>query len=554
MHNDHAEIKHQNNLDTRRPIDGALLLLITALILGSALRFLPNITNGFPTLDGGMFYVMTRDLQAHHFLLPKFTSYNHINIPFMYPPLGFYFAAILSLLTPASDGLWIYLYIPPLLSAISIFAFYKLAKELLRSDVPASLATLVFALTSRSYFWDVMGGGITRALGKLFLLLMMQQAIHFFYQLHQSQQSARTKNDPLKPLENSEAPPLKNILLIILFGSGVILSHPAATLHAVAAGVLIFLFYGRSIRGLISAAWIGASIALLSMPWVASIALSQYGLEPFIHASQTSKQSIGNILNFLNYYSPTNYLALPLLILICFGIWQSFKQRDYFIMTWIALIYVIDSRGPEFVAPIAESLLAGLGLLGLLKWIHRLDTPQDKDIVAGRLSQAIVLTLTLYFMFTATFGGFQLINSSLKPADLELIHWVNTNIEKNKAFLLTTGHQYSMSDPLQEWFPALTDQHSVATLQGMEWTQGDNFFPWLEQLATVQQCASIECVENWRTRNSVRYDYLIVTNPDDADLSESAVALRSLTNSALNSNTYMLIHKTQNFRIFKFIE
>ncbi len=52
----------------------------------------------FPTAkvnDGGFFFSMTRDLEASNFRIPAFTTYNGGHIPFAYPPLGFYLAAIL---------------------------------------------------------------------------------------------------------------------------------------------------------------------------------------------------------------------------------------------------------------------------------------------------------------------------------------------------------------------------------------------------------------------------------------------------------------------------
>src|SRR5258706_5225243 len=539
-----------------RKLNNSHLLLITALVLGAIFRFWPSVTNGFPTLDGGMFYVMARELRANHFILPQFTTYNHENIPYAYPPLGFYLAALLSLLTPTSE-LWIFLYIPALISMVSIFAFYKLAKEVFCSDMPASLATLVFALSSRAFLWEVMGGGITRSLGKLFLLLMMWQAVHLFHALQQSMHSYQISNDYPKLSEKyiaSEETLLnKHTLLVIIFGAGVILSHPPAALHAVLGGLLIFIFHGRSIRSLMASLWICVGIVLLATPWL-NDAISPHGIQPFVYAAQTSKHSLENYLTILNLYIPTTYIIIPTLFFLYLGLWYSLKRHEYFIITWIVIIYMIDTRGAEFVAPLAESMLTGVGIFGFLTWIDRSKNKPDNNITMGRLSQIVMIILTLYFTLTATSGDFQLLNSSLKPEDLNMIGWVNNNIDKNKSFLLITGHKFSMSDPLQEWFPALTDQHSIATLQGMEWIKGANFFPWLEQLTLVQQCTNIGCVDNWRTHNNVRYDYLIVTDPKDADSNESAISLRSLLNSMSNSDAHVLIHQSPNSLIFKFIK
>ncbi|HTE83970.1 MAG TPA: hypothetical protein VK821_04495, partial [Dehalococcoidia bacterium] len=75
---------------------GDLLAVLAAVALGFLVRWRYIAVADFPLNDGGMFYVMTRELQRSHYLLPAFTSYNGAHIPFAYPPLGFYLAGLLS--------------------------------------------------------------------------------------------------------------------------------------------------------------------------------------------------------------------------------------------------------------------------------------------------------------------------------------------------------------------------------------------------------------------------------------------------------------------------
>ena len=72
-----------------RKLDFPTLLLFVALLFGAIVRFYPAISNGFPLNDGGMFYTMVQDLKANGYALPQFTTYNHADIPFTYPPFGF---------------------------------------------------------------------------------------------------------------------------------------------------------------------------------------------------------------------------------------------------------------------------------------------------------------------------------------------------------------------------------------------------------------------------------------------------------------------------------
>ena len=72
------------------------LIAFLAVLLGAFLYLYPPYLAGFPINDGGLFYTMMRAIQANGFRLPETIHYNGLNIPFAYPPLGFYVGAALS--------------------------------------------------------------------------------------------------------------------------------------------------------------------------------------------------------------------------------------------------------------------------------------------------------------------------------------------------------------------------------------------------------------------------------------------------------------------------
>ena len=509
-----------------RKLDWSALLLFTALLFGAVVRFWPAITNGFPLNDGGMFYTMIRDLKANHFILPQFTSYNHADIPFAYPPLGFYIAASFSALLHVSE-LQVLLWLPALVNTISIFIFYKLAEQVLSSRIYAALAVMIYALSPRAFLWQVMGGGITRAFGILFLLLMLWQAVQVF------KEYTHTK-----------------FVFTVLFGAGAVLSHPQTALHAALGGGLIFAFYGRNKRGFISALWIGLGVALLSAPWWGMV-LSRYGLQPFISAGQTSQRTLESYLGALKFDGLGDYLFIPTLLFAIVGAWMMFKQQEFFLITWAILAYLVDPRGGEGIALLSLSMLAGMGLLKLSAWIGRSDGEQAEALFMKRGVQFLLFGFIFYSVMAASIFDFQLVNTSLKSADLEMIDWVKSNIPEEKTFLLATGREFSMSDPMQEWFPALTNQYSATTIQGLEWTHGESFFPWYDQLIVFQHCVDVNCVSEWSTRNGVDYDYLIVTIPPENDESESAISLRSLVVSTRSSALHVLVYESENALVFE---
>ncbi len=509
----------------RKP-DWPALFLFAALLFGAVVRFLPAILNGFPLNDGGMFHVMMRDLKAGHYLLPQFTTYNFGDIPFAYPPLGFYIAASLSSLIPAPDP-WVFLWLPALVNTISIVVFYKLAEQMLSSRMFASLAVLVYALSPRAFLWQVMGGGITRAFGMLFLLLMMWQIVQLFRDYTH-----------------------KKLVLTILFGAGAVLSHPQTALHAALGGALIFIFYGRNRRGVLSAAVTGLGVGLLTAPWW-GLVFSRHGIGPFISAGQTSQRTLESYLAIFKFEGLGDYLFLPTLLLALVGVWTTSKQREFFLVTWVVLAYLVDPRGGEGIALLSLSMLAGVGLHKLSVWMSRSDGAQDEGLLQKRGIQTLLFGLLIYFVLVASIFDLQLVNTSLKPADLQMIEWVNVNVTEEKTFLLASGREFSMSDPLQEWFPALTGQYSATTMQGLEWTLGERFFPWYDEVIAFQHCADVQCVSEWSTRNHVDYDYLIVMILPENDQRELANSVRSLGTSARTSALHLLIYESETALVFE---
>jgi len=507
-----------------RKFDLPALLFFSALIFGAIVRFYPVFTSGFPLNDGGMFYTMTQDLKANNFSLPDSTTYNHADIPFAYPPLGFYVAALLSTLVPGSD-LIIFRFLPAFINSLSIPAFYLFAKEFLGSRPLASAATLIYALLPHSFVWQVMGGGVTRSFGMLFLLLMLRQATLLF-----------------KKYE------LKYLLFAMLFGAGAVVSHPQTALHAALGGGLLFFFYGRNKRGLISAILFALGVALLSAPWWGTV-LTRHGLEPFLSAGGTSPRSVDAYISLVRFESLEDYLAFPVVLLALVGVFFS-KYRTIdkgFLATWAWLALVIDPRGAEGIALLAFTLLAGPGWIRLSAWLSHMDGNQTEAVMMKRSSLALLLGLFVFLLLGASVFDFQLVNTSLKAADLELIEWTQANLPERKTFALATGIEFSMSDPLQEWFPALTGQKSLTTMQGLEWTLGEKFFPWYDELIAFQHCEDAACVENWRTRNQVDYDYLIVLKPKDTEKS----VLKNLGKSLRGAEGFALVHETEDAMIFE---
>src|SRR5215216_870007 len=249
------------------------LIFIFAIVLGAIMRFNPTLLAGFPVSDGGMFAVMVEDLKASHYLLPAFTSYNHSNIPFAYPPLGFYFGRIASDLFELR-ALEALRWIPPLFASLSIPAFYLLARRLLNNKYHASIAALFFALMPRALSWFVSGGGLTRSPGQFFMLLTLVTVVRLYQ-------------------ENNRI----DVLWSGLFAGLTVMSHPEAAIHMIASVIFLWAMLGRSRKSFMDSVGVAIITLISSSPWWLTI-IRYHGLDPLLSALQTGQKTAA-VLNLL---------------------------------------------------------------------------------------------------------------------------------------------------------------------------------------------------------------------------------------------------------------
>jgi hypothetical protein len=159
--------KHNTRLFT-------LITLAAICLLGGFVRFVHVINLDFPLNDGGPFYLMMQELQEASYTLPIFTAYNQMDIPFSYPPLGFYLGAGIGDLLKV-DLLDVLRLLPAFISTLTIPAFFNFSQRIFKDDQQVLAATFGFAFLPTSFDWLIVGGGLTRALGYLFAILTLGQ-------------------------------------------------------------------------------------------------------------------------------------------------------------------------------------------------------------------------------------------------------------------------------------------------------------------------------------------------------------------------------------------
>ena len=489
-----------------KTLDWPSLLLLVAILFGGLVRFMPALMTHFPLNDGGMFYDMTRDLQANHYLLPATTHYNGLNLPYAYPPFGFYAASLLSdlLRIPLLD---LFLWLPALVAAFSIPAFYLLAHALLPDDLHAALAALFFALTPGGYDWPVMGGGVTRAFGLLFMML----ALYFVLRLFQTGA-------------------WKNSFPAILFSAFAVLSHPEVGIQTAGACIVLWLFYGRSWRGVLQAFLVGIGVALVTAPWWGTV-IAANGLAPFLSAIQTGEHSSVSWLSLLAGLFTTSEFLPILLILRLAGLFYAVWKRQFIFIALIFVPALVDPRSAATVSYLVLSMLSAYAFLDVWPFIvKKLRGVEVPPFLAQRGGTIALFGLLFFLFLECGLNNYRLINTTLTAASRQAMTWVKQNIPAGENFYLITTAPYSMSDPVQEWFPTLTGQHSQTTLQGLEWSLGGNFNTRLNDLVELQTCADLACVEAWSAHTGLDFDaiwvsvYSLRANPQKAAQTTSLVA------------------------------
>ncbi len=508
----------------RREASFTVFLLLLAVLFGAYVRLVIPLQSKFPVLDGGLFYTMMRDLLASDFRLPLSTSYNHLDIPFAYPPLPFYLATIVYRALDL-DLLELLRWLPAFFSLLTLPAFFLLMRELLNSAPQAALATLLFALLPRSYEWLVMGGGITRAPGMLFFLLFLWMCYRTF---------ARRER--------------KAALWAAILGGLTLLSHPERALHAAVSGLLFWLWLDRSWAGTRRALAIGGGTLLVSAPWW-GIVIARYGVGTLAQGAQAAgdRWLFWAPLLQLNF---TDEMAPVLAFLAVFGMFVAWKFGKSLLAIWFLLIFLTDPRSAPHVISVQVALLATLSLNEVLFPALGNASADWRVIFLERRGKVFFGYFLLLLLFNAQWNVLQVQKLVLSEADRQALTWVAQHTPSEARFLVLDWQETPTLSPLQEWFPALSARMDIVTLQGREWLPGEaHFKARMEAYEALYSCLYEQpfCLEQWAAQHGETFDYVYLSQrlPNGERQSSClADALRA-------SQAYRLIYETPDVLIFE---
>ncbi|MFN8385542.1 MAG: glycosyltransferase family 39 protein [Anaerolineales bacterium] len=472
----------------KKPItrdEWGMLILILACGVGAYVRFSPTMLAGFAINDGGMFAVMVDDLRANHFILPAFTTYNHLNIPYAYPPLGFYFGAIASLIF-GLDSTQVVRWVPAFFATLSIPAFYFLALQLLKNKFHAAVSTFFFALMPRALSWFVMGGGLTRSPGQFFMLLTLAAVIRLYEKDRRS-----------------------DIFLAGIFGGLAVMSHPEAAVHTFVSAIFLWLMLSRTRKSFVQSLFVGLIVAIVSAPWWASV-ISNHGMAPLLSGAATGSK-FAAVFNLLFFVFTEESYATVIAVLGLIGIAHRLIRRDFLLPLWMAIPFFIEGRSAAGPAAIPLAMLAALGLVEVILPAIQ-PAPSKKEAEVSSTERNVFIYLILYLIFSTSQFGIQLAAATLYPPDEEAMRWARENTPDDSRFLVLTGTTSVSCDSVMEWFPAISGRKSLFTVQGTEWTKGAGFNEYVRSTYTVQEClanSDVACLDESVDRAD--YDYIYVS-------------------------------------------
>lgn len=425
-----------------------ILLVSLIMILSFFIRypFLQQ-SNKMPINDGGMFYVMTNELIENHFSIPKVTEYNHSSIPYTYPPLAFYCAGLLHTAFGV-DVLDVERVLPLIFNLAGILFFYWLAKELLQGKGQALVATIAFSISSTSFEWLIMGGGLARSPAYAFSILALYLLLHGI------------KNHRWKFVIAA------GIICGLTFGFHIETGYFTFILF-----IFTILYYARNRFGILALISSIVLCALLYGP-LFLMAVLQNGLQPYFYAMRGGAfnllYSLGFLLKF-DFFDTTPFIDVAG-VLAFIGLFFMLKKKNFYVPVWLLLVCVFEARSSSRFGVIPVSILFSYAVYELI--ISRLPKTEflfHQPLFSSNNVIALLCSLPVFLSVPAIYVNESPLLNSLTTADQQAMQWVKASTPATSNFAVIPA-TYWHADMVSEWFPALTDRASVLTVQGTEWT------------------------------------------------------------------------------------
>jgi hypothetical protein len=449
---------------TDEPLPRRFVVLLLGLVLAAmvGVRVYLIISTDFPLNDGGLFLEFIRSNAAAFPGIPTEVSYNGLSIPFAYPPLSFWAGAFLTKL--GFDALDVVRLFPLLMNIAYGLLFALLLLPSGQSRVVTVFTLIFFLVSARSYEWLVMGGGISRGFGSIFLLLALIAG-------------------GLSSGQRRTALPMARLLACGAAVGAAILSHLEWGLLATASIVVCLALQSPTLRDFIRSCVVtGATAFLLILPWVATV-LAEHGLAPFLAAGQTSQSGLFRSMEQLLWLVKNNIFN----IFLAFGGVALLWRREFFWIIFFLLCVFLTPRHGATPLVLPLSVFVGHGVVVAFH-LFRLVVPSRALALAAI---GIVFLATLFAQVRQERDERLQVLQPLSVEQREAMAWVKQNHPSARFALINSLPWWA--DRSAEWFPVLAGATSTTTVQGREWLPQGAFKNREEKVLALK--ASKTCLE-----------------------------------------------------------
>jgi len=425
-------------------------LVVLLLVLGAAVthRLYLAVTTDFPINDGGLFVAYVEAGARSFPWLPEAISYNGLELPHAYPPLGFWLGGLLVELGFGAIG--VVHVLPPVMNAVWVVLLALLFLRDGHSRLFTAAAVAVLAVAFRSYEWLVMGGGLTRGLGALFLVLSLLAL-------------GGTRGRESSPLSARAA------LLAGICVGGAILSHLEWGLLAAASVVVQRALRSRTVKNfLVTLTVAGGAAALCVLPWVLLV-VSRHGLEPFLAASGTSEWNLADTAARLEGYARAQWPNL----LLAVGGAVLLVRRHLFWPVFILLCLVLTPRHSLTPLVVPISYITVYGFEAVVRMVRRATSQWRERSEVGAVVALALIAVVLGGLAVERTRPVSTLFRPLSDDVREAMAWVRDE-HAGARFAVVTDPVW-WYDASAEWFPQLTGATSSTTVQGTEWLPDDAY-------------------------------------------------------------------------------
>lgn len=477
-----------------------IAVILFSVFIAVIARF-PYLTSkdDFPLGDGGLFVEMIYAIKNNHYLLPEFVNYNGYQIPFAYPPFGFYLALFSAKIFGLSVLQSVQI-LPVIINLFTVVAFVLLASQLTKDKVELFLSAVIFPIVLQTYLWTVKGGGLSRSPGFLFATLTIY--LFLLFQKHGKK--------------------IYLVLSAIAFGLATA-SHLEWGLITLASCFVFILYFGRykSKQDFYNVAIFGIVSLFITLPWWGTV-LYRFGMSPFISAwnaaeadaNQFFSKFFSGAMFRVTVFFAKDYL-LPVFGIV--GFISAFFYKDRFILPmWLLATYIVAPKNSPISGILPLVMLTAVGLRNidhvLMSIFKKINSTLNKNF---QPNISLVYLLILMLLCVPRLFNKPILQT-IKPIERTALQYIKENTSADSKFIIITPNDWYSAD-VAEWFPYLTQRQSLTTPQGLEWVSVNEFNKIIGQVTILSQLvrneqAGLEAGQlvKYVESNFTDYDYVAI--------------------------------------------